>query len=400
METKETCDKSESKGINEFNSDDPTSTLPKSRTSHDNATKVQIPPTTDTPDARPSADLSEVDAKPIVWPSGSSPSDPISVPTGKDNKCYALEGTKKVVIFNQKIFAPRLKLSPRKGTEIDVKSIQNTFKSLDWDIDLYNDCTVAQIREVILKQIQLSEENFAALAIFILSHGEDNGTIFASDYPFRVDHDILFQLAADKSPNLAGKPKLVFVQACQGQETDAGSNVTERDRRRRHTSQDSTSTYKIPNYADFLIFQASFWDHYSFRSSETGSWFIQALCSSIDQSATDEALFDILLSVSHSVAINKESNVPNRGHLDKKKQVPLLYSTMLRRMYLKGPMSKSLTDESVSVDSPELEKKVTEGVSAIKLEDSKSKKEVSGSQRSLFKRDKTGDGKDKDCSIM
>ena len=55
------------------------------------------------------------------------------------------------------------------------------------------------------------------------------------------------------------------------------------------------------------------------------------------------------------MAINKESNVPNRGHLDKKKQVPLLYSTMLRRMYLKGPMSKSLTDESVSVDSPELD---------------------------------------------
>ena len=67
------------------------------------------------------------------------------------------------------------------------------------------------------------------------------------------------------------KPKLVFVQvllidelslviilptqACQGKETDAGSNVTERDRRRRHTSQDSNSTYKISNYADFLIFQ-------------------------------------------------------------------------------------------------------------------------------------------------
>jgi hypothetical protein len=47
-------------------------------------------------------------------------------------------------------------------------------------------------------------------------------------------------------------------------------------------------------------------------------------------------------------------------------------------------MSKSLTDESVGVDLPELEKKVTEGIL-----DSKSKKEVSGSQRSLFKRDKT-----------
>ena len=28
-------------------------------------------------------------------------------------------------------------------------------------------------------------------------------------------------------------------------------------RRRRHTSQDNTATYKIPNYADFLIFQVA-----------------------------------------------------------------------------------------------------------------------------------------------
>jgi len=401
MEVEESCDNCETKGIDESNSaaasNSPKATPKKSRTSHDNATKIQIPPPSDTPDAKPSADPSEVDAKPIVWPSGSSSGDPISVPTGKDSKCYALEGTKKVIIFNQKVFAPRLKLNPRKGTEIDVKSIQNTFKTLDWDIDLYNDCTVAQIREVILKQVQLSEENFAALAIFILSHGEDNGTIFASDYPFRVDHDILFQLAADKSPNLAGKPKLVFVQACQGQETDAGSTVTERERRRRHTSQDNTtSTYKIPNYADFLIFQASFWDHYSFRSSETGSWFIQSLCSSIDQSEKDEALLDILLSVSHSVAINKESNVPNRGALDKKKQVPLLYSTMLRRMYLKGPLSRSLSEESVDSSPPE--KKVTKAVADLKLEEHPNKsRELCGSQRSLFKRDKD---KDKDCSLM
>ena len=36
--------------------------------------------------------------------------------------------------------------------------------------------------------------------------------MFAADYPFRVDHDILVSLAADKCPGLAGRPKLVFVQ--------------------------------------------------------------------------------------------------------------------------------------------------------------------------------------------
>ena len=70
-----------------------------------------------------------------------------------------------------------------------------------------------------ITSLQVSEEteNLAALAVFILSHGEDNGTVFAQDSMYRVDHDILFQLTADKCPYLAGKPKLIFVQACQGQ---------------------------------------------------------------------------------------------------------------------------------------------------------------------------------------
>ena len=70
-----------------------------------------------------------------------------------------------------------------------------------------------------MTRLQVGEEteNLAALAIFILSHGEDNGTVFAKDSMYRVDHDVLFQLTADKCPFLAGKPKLIFVQACQGQ---------------------------------------------------------------------------------------------------------------------------------------------------------------------------------------
>jgi len=280
---------------------------------------LKIPPDNDVPDARPSADPSEVDAKPIGWSRESPPPPALSVPTARDSVSYNLSGLKRVLIFNQKNFASRLKLNPRNGTEVDVRSIEGTFKSLDWDVTTYTDSTVAQIRDIILKEVQLSEQEVSALAIFILSHGEDNGTIFASDYPFRVDHDILGQLTADKCPRLVGRPKLLFVQACQGQATDQGVNVT--DRRRRHTSQDNTATYKIPNYADFLIFQASFWDHFSFRSSETGSWFIQALCDKIDRSHPSDPLFDVLLEVSAQVALNKESNVPGRPNLDKKKQV-------------------------------------------------------------------------------
>lgn len=69
-----------------------------------------------------------------------------------------------------------------------------------------------------MNTLQTSSETsqISALAVFILSHGEDNGTVFANDSMYRVDQDILYPLAADKCPLLAGKPKLIFVQACQG----------------------------------------------------------------------------------------------------------------------------------------------------------------------------------------
>ena len=172
-------------------------------------------------DARPTghdkveAKPAEVDAIPIVSPATGGAREPSVISTHKDSPHYVLEGVRQVIIFNQKKFAQRLGLGERRGTDVDVKSIQQTFKSLDWSVDLYNDLKVAEIRKVILERVQLSQIEISALAIFILSHGEDNGTIFASDYPFRVDHDILFPLAADKCPGLAGKPKLIFVQVCQ-----------------------------------------------------------------------------------------------------------------------------------------------------------------------------------------
>jgi len=339
----------------------------------------------DSVDAKPS----EVDAKPIIKaePSGSEAA--VEIQTEKDSRYYVMEGVKKVIIFNHKKFQQRLNLGDRKGTEVDVRSIQKTFKSLDWEIDLHNDLTVAQIRNVILKDVQLSERPISALAIFLLSHGEDNGTIFASDYPFRVDQDILVKLTADQCPGLAGKPKLIFVQACQGQATDSGSTVE--GRRRRHTSTDATPAYKIPNYADFLIFQASFWDHYSFRSPETGSWFIQSLCSAIDKSNMDESLLEILLDVSRHVAVNKISNVPGRNHLDKKKQIPLMYSTMIRQVYLKCDNPDKVL-RSVSSKPDEV------GILNDSVEDMRITKNDNerGSQRSLL----PNKMRDKDCSCM
>ena len=49
----------------------------------------------------------------------------------------------------------------------------------------------------------------------------------------------------------------------------------------------------------------------------------------------DDSLLDTLLAVSRFISLEKESNVPSRPQLHQKKQTPLMYSTLLRRMYLK-----------------------------------------------------------------
>ena len=41
---------------------------------------------------------------------------------------------------------------------------------------------------------------------------DDDNTDISLVQICRVDHDLLFPLAADKSPGLAGRPKMIFVQ--------------------------------------------------------------------------------------------------------------------------------------------------------------------------------------------
>ena len=176
--------------------------------------------------------------------------------TGKDDECYCLtEGKKMAIVFNHEEYLPTRDLSKRSGTESDAQVIASTFKKIGFELHTYDDLRVDDIRRVI-RDVQTSSEELACLAVFILTHGEENGILHAYDDPYRLDKEIINELLPDRCPTLAGKPKLIFIQACQGKETDEGTVVTPR---RRHTSTDGGTTgsnYRIPHHSDFLIFQA------------------------------------------------------------------------------------------------------------------------------------------------
>ena len=265
-------------------------------------------------------------------------------------------GTKLAVIFNHKQFMNG-RDPPRSGTEKDCSKIYQVFgQKLGFKCEFHDDLTASQIS---LEMSRLAERrDLCCLALFILTHGETNGTLHAFDTNFRLDKHIIAQLLPDNCPNLAGKPKLVFIQACQGKDTDPGvllrPQSVQSGTRSRHASTDGVAmseTYCIPNYADLLIYQASYHGFYSFRSGSRGSWFIQALCLCLENSSENDSLDAVLKRVSRQVAIDKTSNVPNEPILDRKKQIPLKQSTLIREVYLKRNWAE--IKEKVSASKPQ-----------------------------------------------
>ena len=80
------------------------------------------------------------------------------------------------------------------------------------------------------------QKDLSCLAIFILTHGEEKGELYAYDSNFYLNKDIIEELLPMNCPGLAGKPKLVFVQACQGQKCDPGNNVVLRAEKTMYTT--------------------------------------------------------------------------------------------------------------------------------------------------------------------
>jgi len=64
------------------------------------------------------------------------------------------------------------------------------------------------------------------LIVAVLSHGE-LGLLYAHDTAYKAD-SLWYHFTPDKCPTLAGKPKLFFIQACQGDKLDAGVTLKER----------------------------------------------------------------------------------------------------------------------------------------------------------------------------
>ena len=126
----------------------------------------------------------------------------------------------------------------------------------------------------------------------MLSHGKE-GTVFGTDEKEVSLQELTQPFKSGAAPTLAGKPKLFFIQACQGEDYQRGSvpcpprpRQEEADRESRlEEDAGPVRGETVPWDADFLLGMATVPQCKSFRHTYTGSIYIQELCEQLMKSA-------------------------------------------------------------------------------------------------------------------
>lgn len=133
-----------------------------------------------------------------------------------------------LLIINNKAFS-RAKsdaggLKPRNGTEMDVKALQNLFYELRFNVEIKNDHSAEEMRKVIEEHLMRDHVDYDCFVCAILSHGRE-GAIAGDDGNYLEIKDIKKIVYQTKNKSLTDKPKLFFVQACQGGLPDIGNEL-------------------------------------------------------------------------------------------------------------------------------------------------------------------------------
>nr|XP_042899844.1 caspase-3 isoform X2 [Parasteatoda tepidariorum] len=226
-----------------------------------------------------------------------------------------------------------LKLERRKDSLLDVDALKDIWKSFGLATETYNDLK----EEEILRTFQeLSERDFSIYDILVvcyMSHGNE-GVVYSSDCkPIQITS--LIDLMANKCKSLIGKPKLFFIQACQGAQIQCGiSNPVFSPQPVTNSSFDEYPN-DTPYFVDVLVAVSTIPGFVSFASRNNNSWFIQALVENVEQFGHQKNFTDVMIKVTNDVSHRRgECNFQGQP-IKNCKQTVETKSTLRKELHLK-----------------------------------------------------------------
>nr|CCV01626.1 caspase 8 [Channa striata] len=239
------------------------------------------------------------------------------------------------VIFNNEYF-PGTSLNYRGGSQRDEKTLHQVFEKLGFTMRVYNDLTAEEMRFALKELGNLNFMDHDALVVCVLSHGE-MGCVYGTDEKQVSLTELTQPFTSGRAPTLAGKPKLFFIQACQGSGYQRGfipcaPKVGQEKEEATKSSMEEDAAYvpveTVPSNADFLLGMATVPEYKSFRHTAKGSIYIQELCMQLQKSAQSSVNDDIL-------TILTRVNRVSKGEYLNYKQMPEPKYTLTKKLVLK-----------------------------------------------------------------
>ncbi|KAJ8377705.1 hypothetical protein AAFF_G00254390 [Aldrovandia affinis] len=189
------------------------------------------------------------------------------------------------LIINNNDFSNSQKELGNEGTDVDEKSLVDVFEWLGFETQTERDCSEQRMPMLLEDLSKKDHTAMDCLVCCVLSHGK-RGAVYGVDGGELPLRDLTGPFSGAHCATLREKPKLFFIQACQGRKEQLAVPI-ESDSPESGSAQDYLTTDalvpqdSIPDEADFLLGMATVPDFASFRDRKEGTWFIQSLCENL-----------------------------------------------------------------------------------------------------------------------
>ncbi|CAH1789637.1 unnamed protein product [Owenia fusiformis] len=226
-------------------------------------------------------------------------------------------------------------LEDRNGTDVDLEKLKKLFTQLGFQVvveENLTSCDMLNKSVAYSRTRKFSEfhEKSDAFVWCILSHGIRDA-VFGTDGKEVNINSLTYFFKGSNCPELIGKPKMLFVQACRG--IHESKAVVPLKKSEQFRTDGPTAT--TPDEADWVIGQATSQGHMSFRSESHGTWYITKLCENLNRyHGRKYDLLQILTKVNQDLAKGEADFEDKYGNSYIGKQQPVPYFTINKNIYL------------------------------------------------------------------
>ncbi|KAK5613830.1 hypothetical protein CRENBAI_015710 [Crenichthys baileyi] len=247
---------------------------------------------------------------------------------------YPMTGEKRgicLVVSNNDFSKSWQSLKERVGTKTDERSLEKVFEWLGFDVQIHRDCDRKKLHSLFVELGKKDHSLMDCLVCCVLTHGEEGGVYGVDGNSVKIK-DLMHPFDGQMCPSLLEKPKLFFIQACQGSKEQPRVQTDGAEDETSNVFSDAKITIEsIPSAADFLVGMATVPDYVSFRDRRHGTWYIQSLCRNLVKFVPRRIdLVSILTEVNNDVSKKTDDS-------QRKKQMPQPAFSLRKRVVFPVP---------------------------------------------------------------